>query len=481
MPYIHFTEDQKLRANSVDLVEFLRRQGEKLISSGQDKRLTSDHSITVHGNEWYDHAAERGGHAISFVQNFYGLTYPEAVTRLLNGEQGEVYIPAEKKEKEPPKEFALPPSNQAMRRVYAYLLQQRHISREVLSAFAQKGLIYESRELSIDQTKVYHNAVFVGFDERGVARHAHKRGLYTQGKSYRGNIEGSDPRCSFHWVGTSDRLYVFEAPINLLAFLTLYPDGWQQHSYVALCGTAEHAMLWMLEKNPNLRKTILCLDHDAAGIEAVGRLSDVLREHGYSQIAPLQSEYKDWDEDLKARHGLEAQPAEEHPQFVAADLVCQRIGTRCKEVQPDRAAYQIPGLLLQYRNDLHWGRFDQAMEHMETMAALSLSVVLRECKQMGTALTVEQGVRFLESHILPHQNRSILKNRADEIAMQFQSVLAKNNRQGIRTQAEKKEVASAWLELAISCAKVPVKYEADEIKRRQKEEKTQRETEPVMA
>lgn len=230
MPYIHFTEDQKLRANSVDLVEFLRRQGEKLISSGQDKRLTSDHSITVHGNEWYDHAAERGGHAISFVQNFYGLTYPEAVTRLLNGEQGEVYVPAEKKEKEPPKEFALPPSNQAMRRVYAYLLQQRHISREVLSAFAQKGLIYESRELSIDQTKVYHNAVFVGFDERGVARHAHKRGLYTQGKSYRGNIEGSDPRCSFHWVGTSDRLYVFEAPIDLLAFLTLYPDGWQQHS-----------------------------------------------------------------------------------------------------------------------------------------------------------------------------------------------------------------------------------------------------------
>ena len=47
MPYIHFTEDQKLRANSVDLVEFLRRQGEKLISSGQEKRLTSDHSITL--------------------------------------------------------------------------------------------------------------------------------------------------------------------------------------------------------------------------------------------------------------------------------------------------------------------------------------------------------------------------------------------------------------------------------------------------
>ena len=471
--YIPFTDEQKRRANAMDLEDYLLRRGERLLPSGREKRLASDRSITIRGSEWFDHEAQQGGRAIDFVRMHDGCSFQEAVTKLLNGEQGQMFQQTEERKAAPPKIFVLPPAHHSMRRVYAYLMQQRHIDRDIITYFARSGTLYEDAE--------YHNAVFVGFDERGVARHAHKRGLYTQGKSYRGNIEGSDPRCSFHWVGTSDRLYVFEAPIDLLAFLTLYPDGWQQHSYVALCGTAEHAMLWMLEKNPNLRKTILCLDHDAAGIEAVGRLSDVLREHGYSQIAPLQSEYKDWDEDLKARHGLEAQPAEEHPQFVAADLVCQRIGTRCKEVQPDRAAYQIPGLLLQYRNDLHWGRFDQAMEHMETMAALSLSVVLRECKQMGTALTVEQGVRFLESHILPHQNRSILKNRADEIAMQFQSVLAKNNRQGIRTQAEKKEVASAWLELAISCAKVPVKYEADEIKRRQKEEKTQRETEPVMA
>ena len=90
-------------------------------------------------------------------------------------------------------------------------------------------------------------------------------------------------------------------------------------------------------------------------------------------------------------------------------------------------------------------------------------------------------IRFLESRILPHQNRGILKNRADEIAVQFQSVLAKSNCQGIRTQAEKKEAASAWLELAISCAKVPIKYEADEIKRQQKEEKTQQEAGQEMA
>ena len=89
--YIHFTEDQKKRANSVDLVEFLKMQGETLIASGREKRLQSNHSITVRGNEWFDHATKEGGLAIDFVQNFYGQTFPDAVTMLLNGEQGIPY------------------------------------------------------------------------------------------------------------------------------------------------------------------------------------------------------------------------------------------------------------------------------------------------------------------------------------------------------------------------------------------------------
>ena len=74
--YVHFTDEQKQRANSVDLVRFLEMRGEKLIKSGREKRLASDHSITVRGNEWYDHSAESGGYAIDFVKQFYGLSFP---------------------------------------------------------------------------------------------------------------------------------------------------------------------------------------------------------------------------------------------------------------------------------------------------------------------------------------------------------------------------------------------------------------------
>ena len=87
--FVYFTDEQKQRANEVDLEDFLSRQGEKLLRSGGEKRLASDHSITVRGNRWYDHAAGTGGCAIDFVQMHYNSTFPEAVTLLLGGEQGQ--------------------------------------------------------------------------------------------------------------------------------------------------------------------------------------------------------------------------------------------------------------------------------------------------------------------------------------------------------------------------------------------------------
>ena len=91
------------------------------------------------------------------------------------------------------------------------MTQRRGIDREIVTSFAQAGLLYEDAE--------YHNAVFIGKDEHGVICHAHKRSVNSEGKAFRINVEGSDPRYSFHWAGTSDRLYVFEAPIDLMTNL----------------------------------------------------------------------------------------------------------------------------------------------------------------------------------------------------------------------------------------------------------------------
>lgn len=296
MGYVYFTDDQKQRANAVDLEDFLTRQGEKLLRSGREKRLASDHSITVRGNEWYDHAAEKGGCAIDFVQMFYGRSFPDAVTMLLNGEQGQAYRPSEQRKPEPPRPFMLPEANHDMRRVYAYLTKTRCLDREVVSAFARAKMLYEDAK--------YHNAVFVGFDKEGVARHAHKRGTYTQGEPFKGNVDGCDPRFSFHYTGQSDTVYVFEAPIDMLSFLSLYQQDWQRHSYVSLCGVADYALLQLLEENPQVKKVGLCLDNDKAGLKARERLTGILAEKGYGEVFSLLPRQKDWNEDLQMAHQI---------------------------------------------------------------------------------------------------------------------------------------------------------------------------------
>lgn len=289
--YGKYTKDQVERANQVDLEELLRRSGEKLTRSGRELRLESDHSVTIKGNRWYDHATEQGGYALSFARRHYGLDFSNAMQMLL-GEDGQRPLPIAKEQpKTEPKPFVLPESAGSMRRVYGYLLGHRKIDRDVLTEFARAKLIYEDTP--------YHNAVFVGTDTGGVPRHAHKRSTNSEGKTFRINIEGSDPAHSFHWKGSGGKLFVFEAPIDLLSYISLHPEGWQKNSYVALCGVAEHAMVKQLELQPEIREVCLCLDNDQAGHTAAERLTSRLSELGDYEVTWHFPQCKDWNDELK--------------------------------------------------------------------------------------------------------------------------------------------------------------------------------------
>ena len=287
--YIYFTEEQKLRAGAVDLEEFLRRRGEKLIASGREKRLASDHSVTVRGNEWYDHALGKGGGPVSFVQTYYGMSYQEAMKLLLGEEMGQRYSASQERRQERPKEFVLPTPNDDMSRVFGYLMKRRHIKKSVIAHFARVGTLYEDAE--------YHNCVFIGRDETGKARHAHKRSTNSYGESFRVNVEGSDPKYSFHHIGSDGGLYVFEAPIDLLSFISMFPNGWREHNYVACCGVSIQPVLKMLERIPEQEAVYICLDNDEAGNRASMRMAEQLEAEGIMcvRIAPR---LKDWNEDL---------------------------------------------------------------------------------------------------------------------------------------------------------------------------------------
>ena len=308
MPYIPFTDEQKQLANSVDLAEYLRVRGEKLERAGIEHKLiyydsSGKHdSITIRGSKWFDHKNQTGGGAIKFMQEFYGMDFQTAVQELLGQRVTPLsHSPPKAIAKEEKKEFKLPEANSNMHRVYAYLIKQRFIDPNIISHFAKQHTLYEDKE--------HHNAVFVGIDENGVPRQASKRSTNSYGNSFRITCQGSDTRYSFAHFGESKRLYVFEAPIDMMSFLTLYPKDWQKHSCIAMNGVYENAVLTALKSHSNLSEIVLCVDNDEGGIEAVDRLRDILNENGYSNVKRLAPPYKDWNEVLKAKNGAPALPA----------------------------------------------------------------------------------------------------------------------------------------------------------------------------
>ncbi len=308
MPYIPFTDEQKVLANSVDLEQFLRMRGEKLERVGREHKLiycdsSGRHdSITLRGSTWFDHKNQIGGGAIKFMQEFYDMDFQTAVQELLGRTVTPLsHSPPKAIAKEEKKEFKLPEANANMHRVYAYLIKQRFIAPDIISYFAKQHTLYEDKE--------HHNAVFVGVDENGVPRQASKRSTNSYGNSFRITCQGSDTRYSFAHFGESKRLYVFEAPIDMMSFLTLYPKDWQKHSCIAMNGVYENAVLTALKNHSNLSEVILCVDNDEGGIEAADRLRDILNENGYSNVKRLAPPYKDWNEVLKAKNGAPALPA----------------------------------------------------------------------------------------------------------------------------------------------------------------------------
>ena len=283
---------------NTDLVSLLRAQGERPVRSGREFRTPNDPSVTVRGNKWFDHSKREGGYAVSFVQRYYRLPYQEAVLLLLGRKNGKSYEQA-KPAKEAPKPFALPEPYGTMRRMYAYLMRQRHIDRDVISYFVHEKLLYEDK---------HHNCVFVGLDGSGEAKHAHIRSTNSEGRVFRVNIESSASEHCFHKDSTDKSLYVFEAPIDLLSHITLYPYGWQEHSYVACCGTSIQPVLERLRQNPKLDTVYLCLDNDDAGNDACDRMTDTLEDMGLEveRLCPVR---KDWNDDLRAKfEKKESQP-----------------------------------------------------------------------------------------------------------------------------------------------------------------------------
>lgn len=299
MPYKNFTKEEIKKAGSVDLVSLLESQGETLKREGKAYAWSDNgQKVSICGNQWFHQYERVGGNAITFVRRYFNKSFVDAVDFLLDGKGGEIFYSTNNTK---PKEiipFKMPPKdtyNTAMRN---YLEGTRGILEGVVDDFIDAGLIYQSCN------KGYQNVVFVGLDENEEPKHACMRGIYG---NFKGNPAGSDERYSFHWNGTSNEVYLFEAPIDMLSYICLHDKDWQEHTYIAACCVGDRPLMQCLQNNPEINKIYLCLDNDEAGEKATERILEKFKDNPNYKCEVLVPICKDWNEDLITYEESEAQ------------------------------------------------------------------------------------------------------------------------------------------------------------------------------
>ena len=233
------------------------------------------------------------------MKEFYGLSFAEAVKELL-GEEGDRNKRTAKEDVGrqkvcpiPLPGLELPERNESCEIARKYLIEQRKLSEQLVDQMIEKGDIYESKN--------YHNVVFVGRDKEQNPRYAAMRG--TDENRYRGEARGSEKAYGFGHIGTDEKLFVFESPIDLLSYITAVPEEWEKHSYISLGGLSEKAMKRMYTEYPHIHSIYLCLDNDEPGNERCRQFVSLIPEE--LSVYRLEPVKKDWNECLVAEVPVE--------------------------------------------------------------------------------------------------------------------------------------------------------------------------------
>ena len=289
-----FTDTEMQIARETDLPELLSHLGYQVKRVGRFHTTAEMDSLRIKDRRtWFRYSQNTGGDAITFLQQFCGKSFPEAVEYLLtfHGKARDAPIP-QPKPISPKQKFSLPPRNADDRRVFAYL-RKRGIAAQVIRQFLNSGLLYEDAE--------HHNCVFVGKNSAGQVKYAGLRGTYDrEGKGFRGDVTGSDKRVGFAlpYDRSSDQVFVFEAPIDLMSYLTLHRNT---PNALALCGLYDGALQAYLTDHPQIKRIELCLDADEPGQKAAQQLQEKYQLQGYAVTVEKPRCGKDWNEYLQRK------------------------------------------------------------------------------------------------------------------------------------------------------------------------------------
>lgn len=307
MPYI--APEVITEAKRMDLLTYLREyEPGELVKFSSNTYTTRTHdSLKISNGKWMWWSRGIGGNsALDYLVKVKGLSFLEAVETIMGCK---VALPTDNcaPQKETPKELKLSPKSASTDRITEYLFS-RGIDYEIITHCIQQGLIFESLP--------YHNAVFVGKDEKGTPRYAAYRA--TNNSRLMGDASGSDKHYSFRLEGSNkSEVHLYECAIDALSYATLIKmngGNWRKENLVSLAGVyaprekieeskVPAAVEGFLKSHPEIKRIVLHFDNDEVGRKATQTLQIILSDR-YEVIDSPPKFGKDFNDFLCMKLGI---------------------------------------------------------------------------------------------------------------------------------------------------------------------------------
>ena len=269
-----YTHEQVNRARQVDLYSFLPAYdptGWRRADARRIKSTIHDSLLVTAGKGYcWNSRGITGANAINFMQEFYDLSFQEAVQVLINeGDETSlpnpppIFLPDRQTSLKSPPEAAGKP----WRRAFAYL-HHRGISYQLISRLVSEGLIYQEKD--------HNNIVFLN----------PTNGHFEMNTSLSERRFKRVMNPGVWYFGAGETAYICEAAIDAMSLYELLHDDSAAYISLGGCGS-RYPEIDALESQYRVR--VIAVDNDEAG--------EALRKK-YPDLPHLIPRYKDWNEDL---------------------------------------------------------------------------------------------------------------------------------------------------------------------------------------
>lgn len=295
---MRITDEQKERANLVNLPQFLMSHGFDLKKVGKEYVWKEHDSLHIKDNgpgergQWFRFSENKGGDNIGLLREYMDMSFIDAVEALTGELIDRTYTPSRTYESKPvqqtARELSLAEADNC-RRVFAYLCKTRGLDYDMLSALVKKGIISQEEKTG--------NVLFKYYDDRGKVIGAEKVGTSTEHK-FKGIATGSAGGHGFEVVcGTGEKAFFFESAIDMLSYLQMHSKELDNCRLVSMMGVKPSIVLdTMLRHNIAPENVFLCSDNDTAGNKFARRLQE---QYPDMKRIVTPDIYKDWNDMLR--------------------------------------------------------------------------------------------------------------------------------------------------------------------------------------